>query len=185
MNILFSRQSARRRQVTGRRLVRGVSLIEILVSVLILSFGVLAMVSMMNVASRYNKTSEFRSVAVLLANDYADRIRANDPGKDQYALAVAAYAAKVAATVPGCTATDCTVTEIASIDKVQWMNAVVHSLPGGAAYAQYDAANESYNLWVAWQDPSADESPRANLECPTLVTSGAIKPRCMFFRIGI
>ena len=58
---------------------RGATLIEVLVSILLMALGVLAMAAMQVNAVQYGKTSEFRTVASLLANDLSDRMRANSP----------------------------------------------------------------------------------------------------------
>src|SRR5690606_14236558 len=66
----------------------GASLIEVMVSALIVAFGILAMIALQTNALKFNKTSEYRSVATLLANDLADRIRVNPEGAElgQYDL---------------------------------------------------------------------------------------------------
>src|SRR5262245_49835341 len=66
-----------------RRMARrqaGASLIEVLVSILILSFGMLAMAGLHASSLRYGKMSQFRSVATQLAYDLSDRMRANALG---------------------------------------------------------------------------------------------------------
>ncbi|MES2091439.1 MAG: type IV pilus modification protein PilV, partial [Pseudomonadota bacterium] len=56
---------------------RGATLIEVMVSALIVAFGVLAMIALQANSIKFSKTSEYRSVATLLANDLADRMRLN------------------------------------------------------------------------------------------------------------
>lgn len=46
---------------------RGATLVELLVSFLIVSFGLLALLALQNNAIKYNKTTELRATATLLA----------------------------------------------------------------------------------------------------------------------
>ena len=71
---------AARAAVSHRSRAGGVSLIEVLVALLVVSLGILAMSGLLTNSTRYGKTSEFRAVATLLANDIADRMRANKAG---------------------------------------------------------------------------------------------------------
>lgn len=172
-----------------RRALRGATMVEVLVSILILSLGILAMASMLSAATRYSKTSELRSVATLLANDYADRMRANRTAvtAGNYNLTAAYSAAKItsAVTPSTCGGTGCTASDLAAIDVQQWKNSLFYGLPAPAAFAQYDATDQSVDLWVAWQDPAADSGqPVGQHECPANFT-GSPAPRCVYFRIGL
>ena len=65
----------------GRRApARGFSLVEVLVAMVVVALGILALAGLLEAATRYSKMGELRSTAVLLANDIADRIRANPVG---------------------------------------------------------------------------------------------------------
>lgn len=55
----------------------GVSLIEVLVSVTVLSLGLVGMAALQARSMMMNQSSHYRSIAADLANDLADRIRAN------------------------------------------------------------------------------------------------------------
>jgi prepilin-type N-terminal cleavage/methylation domain-containing protein len=58
----------------------GFSLVEVLVAMFVVAMGILALAGLLQAATRYSKISELRSTATLLANDIADRIRANPLG---------------------------------------------------------------------------------------------------------
>jgi type IV pilus assembly protein PilV len=150
---------------------RGASLIEILVAVLIVTFGILAMAALQANSVRYNKTSELRTVASLLAKDIADRMRANVKGvqdgnyniKDaNYATAASLVANAALGNKPTCAAADenCTTIELAAIDLSEWRKNLFFGLPQTAAYIQYNAAaitggGEFADLWVVWDDSAA------------------------------
>ena len=73
--------------VRGVRVTRGArapesgfSLVEVLVAMFVVAMGILALAGLLQASTRYSKMSELRSTATLLANDIADRIRANPVG---------------------------------------------------------------------------------------------------------
>ncbi len=70
---------------------RGISLIEVLVTVLILSFGMLGLAGLQAVSMRGNNTAYERTQATYIANEMIDRMRANRSGalNGDYELALA------------------------------------------------------------------------------------------------
>jgi type IV pilus assembly protein PilV len=105
----------------------GVSIVEALVALLILSVGMLGIAGLYLESLRSNRTAVSRTLAVHLVNDMADRIRSNRAGLIQYALADG--------TAPSgardCLANLCTPVQLALYDKVQWYNSVQAQLPKG------------------------------------------------------
>jgi type IV pilus assembly protein PilV len=171
----------------SKKAMGGVSLVEVLVSVLIVSFGLLALGALIANAARYNKTTEFRSVATLLANDLADRMRANKAAANLYVMQEGySEPAKEPAKKTCADAANCTPAELAAVDLAEWQTSLFYDLPGGSAYVSIDAADQSADLWVAWLDPDAsqDEAKRAN-ECPPAFEGSNPMPRCAYFRIGL
>jgi type IV pilus assembly protein PilV len=173
----------------------GVSLIEVLVAMLVVSFGILAMSGLITNASRYGKTSEFRAIATLLANDIADRMRANMPGvrSGSYALTNAyEYLSSPPAVDQNCTeAAPCTAADgaaMAAKDLAEWRRALYFGLPGGAGYISVKPDGTSADVWVAWTDPAAVEETFAaddgRTECPGDF-AGKTGPRCAYFRLGL
>ena len=68
------------RSVTGllsARKARGFTLIEVMISVLILAIGLLGVASMQTRSLQMNQSAQFASQASILAYDIADRMRAN------------------------------------------------------------------------------------------------------------
>ena len=174
---------------------------EVLVSLFIVSMGVLALAGLVSASSRLGKSGESRAMAVLLAGDLADRIRANVAGAQSgaYDWRPAAYPARVVAPAPpprletSCTATlNCSPGEIAGIDLYRWRQRLAQSLPGGYGYVQYHAgsaaATPTVDVWVAWTDSSSLAlgevlPPR---ECPSAFGApGTTRtPRCIFLQVA-
>lgn len=174
---------------------RGATLIEVLVSILLLALGVLAMAAMQANAVQYGKVSEFRSVATLLANDLADRMRANHPdGQDMSAYNLTnAYSRPTAAPADPkvvCDATNaCTsFSDMAAYDLAQWLQNVYQQLPEGTAYvsvAPNASQQQTADIWVAWTDPASastsDNTPAVD-SCPSAFKQPA-SVRCMYFHV--
>lgn len=176
----------------------GVSLIEVLVALLVVSFGILALSGLLASAARFGKTSEFRSVATLLASDMADRMRANKPS-----VALGNYEMLNAYDPPEAEPPDapacadlakCTTAELAAQDVAEWNQALFHGLPGGQGYVAADGAQNppvAADIWVAWLDPEASKdeaeagTDKTHQECPPPFRGVAPQPRCLYFRVSL
>lgn len=186
----------KRHSMRAGALQRGFSLIEVLVSMFIVSMGILALSGLMQASSRYGKTSELRSTATLLANDIADHIRANASGAATsagYDL-VATYTATPSITPPSpltcTTGATCLPAQLAAVDLYGWRTRVLATLPGGDAYLQYQAppapgGKGAVDVWVAWTDPTSG-TERPSGECaPGLSVSGNNAVRCVYLQVGL
>lgn len=106
---------------------RGFSLIEVLVSVLILGVGLLGMAALQVRALRTSQMSLQRSLATQLAYDIADRMRANPVG-----LAAGNYNNQSAGTnAQACESGTCTPANMAAYDLKNWNDAMANQLLGG------------------------------------------------------
>ncbi len=182
-----------------RRMVRGVSLIEVLVSVLLASIGLLALSGANVMSIRYSKMSQYRGTATMLAADLAERMRANQGGLTTYDVSGVAndFAAQV--TLPststaceGYSAT-CLPTAIAAYDLANWRNVVRTQLPEGSVFIIPSTVVLAADVWVAWRDPAvandaenSTDSRNNAKECPTDLRVSTDKSiRCSYFRINI
>ncbi len=183
-------------------------MIEVLVSVVIASIGLLALAGVNAASMRYTKMSQYRAIATQLANDMGERIRANKgmPASAGPPVVVATgyfagdydYTAEfadqaTAATLPSqlcnTAANNCTPAEIAALDLAQWRILVRDQLPEGSAYLSADANSVAMDLWVVWRDPAVantDDAPALVSECPDgLTTNSDASIRCSYFRINL
>lgn len=177
---------------------RGLSLLEILITILIMSFGLLGIAGLTATSTQIAKTSQYKSVTLQLANEYAERMRGNIKGvADKQYNKLSVYAdngANSLVTVPACTVTDaCTSTELAAIDQAEWTNALRQRLPGGDAYVQYNDGELTVDLWILWQEPgmsvggdTLSVSDGGN-PCPDDAVSGYAgnQPVCFYYRVSL
>jgi type IV pilus assembly protein PilV len=76
------------RPMTNRRRLAGVSLIEVLVSILIFSFGIVGLIGLQARALQYSTSAEDTSRAALLANELSTAIVVGQPSPRAPALVV-------------------------------------------------------------------------------------------------
>jgi len=177
---------------------RGASLIEVLVSILVVSLGVVAMGGLLASATRLGKASETRSVASLMASDISDRMKANVTAAraGQYNLTTQFKSPPDTPNLVTCAVVDnCTTAELASQDMAQWRRALLHALPSGTGYITYDAgadaAGGAVDVWIAWLDPTAlsvgafQTAEDQNVNCPPDFKGLDPQPRCMYFRVAL
>ncbi len=115
----------------------GFTLIEIMVSVTVLSIGLLGLAGLQATALRNNQSAFMRTQASLLAYDLADRMRANPD-----AVTAGAYSSETttaSATSDCSTTTGCSTTAMAANDLYEWTNAVTTYLPLGQGYICIDS----------------------------------------------
>lgn len=183
-------------EVRTRGRVRGVSLIEVLVSIVVASIGLLALAAVNAAAMRYSKMTQYRAVATQMASDIADRMRANKgtaaggfaAGSYDLTASFSAQSTLVSNPTQQCTTT-CTAAQIAALDLAQWRISLREQLPEGSAYVAKQIGQLAADVWVVWRDPSVaniDEGPAAAAECPDGLGRGDdMSIRCSYFRINL
>lgn len=179
----------------------GATLIEVLVSVLILSFGMLALGGMLSMSVQLPKLAAFRATAAALAAGHVERIRANVNGfsAGNYSATLIEtsgwdldYPAVPVTTVCAYT-TPCTASTLATQDTQDLRNSVRRALPGGDLVVQCSptpCARSSYGeIWIVWQEPSASAvfAPGSSDNCPAAATTlyTTPPPRCLYLRFKI
>ena len=111
---------------------KGVSLIEVLITMVIMSIGLLGVAGMQTLGLRNNASANVRSQATMLAYDMADRVRANPGGISAYQFTSAGGLPDPDAVVDACLdAGGCTNAQMASHDTSEWLQLIAQSLPAG------------------------------------------------------
>ena len=106
----------------------GFSMLEVLVTILVLSFGLLGMAALITTGMRSNNTAHYRSIATQQTLDIADRMRAN-----LVSVRAGNYDA-LTAVIPvsaNCEAANCDAAQMSIYDHARWNTANSVLLPGG------------------------------------------------------
>lgn len=154
--------STRRRNRLPSRGANGFSLIEVLVAIIVLSFGLLGMVGMQAFALQSNREARLQGQAAVLARELAEMMRGNkvigaDPNSTNnfylgsFAVgsltmgANAAYCSGVNASAPCSTPAD-----VAKSEMTDWLNRVNTELPGARVTICFDGAPYDTNGLPQW-----------------------------------
>jgi type IV pilus assembly protein PilV len=173
----------------------GASLLEVLVAILILSFGMLALSGMLAFSVQMPKLAAYRATATSLAAGHIERMRANPQG---FALDDYKETMTYNSTLPvvtACTYPSCTPDTIAALDKNDTNQAVRKQLPVGGMRVTCNGpcTNRDGDIWIIWQEPStfaaldtatSDECPDPTA-APTFSPFTAPKPRCLHVRFKL
>lgn len=130
---------------------KGFTLIEVLITVVILALGLLGLAGLQINSLRNNLSAEHRGKAAQLAYDMTDRMRSNTNRNNLAQLgdyknnAATEEASCIAVPVVGCTGT-----EQAGHDKFEWEREIANSLPLGQG--RIDLSGGVYSITIAWDD---------------------------------
>lgn len=141
---------------------RGVSLIESLVSLLVLALGILGMLGVQLKTMSDNQTATHRVIAARLAEDFFERIKANSAGTGSvanYNLNSSWTRVTARPLADLCTANACDAARLASYDLWAWQTNVINTLPGGNATTFISPSDpEQLGVMVAWRLRNTDQT---------------------------
>ena len=167
--------------------IRGFSLVEVMVAVLVLSVGLLGLAALQSRAMGHNQAAIYRTQATNLANQLLDMARSHrgevtdaggSPLAPNYNVLLllsatngtwSAIADPILAVDAACLST----TNPVRCDRERWLNSVRASLPQGRARTQFNAASGEITIEVCWRDIRAvgDSGTAASSNC-TLDSEG-------------
>lgn len=138
-------------------LCNGFTLIEILVTVVVLSIGLLGLAGLQATALRFNSTAYQRSQATILAYDIAEQMRAN------------AKAARCGVYTNGAgrTGENCSVIEVSDLPARQtiatqhiqrWRTTLTNTLPAAVGTIGY--AGTIVTITISWDDSRGQNPPQ-------------------------
>lgn len=165
----------------------GFSLVEVMVSVLVLAVGVLGAAAMQLGALRTSQQSGLHTSALHLASDLADRIRVNidqmglDDGLNPFIGAEFDGTEPDPAAATFCYAMPCDGADLAAFDMYEWQRRLATSLPGARAvicrdsspwdddrrayrWTCDDAAGSAVVIKIGWQGKNPDGSAVADAQ---------------------
>jgi type IV pilus assembly protein PilV len=161
---------------------RGTSLIEVLVTMVILAFGLLGAAGLQARLQLADMEAYQRAQALVLLDDIASRIATNRANAAAYVTTAATPlgTGMVACPIPGSPAT------LEQTDAVQWCNALkgaaevagvskVGAMLGARGCVEIlgAAANKEYLITVAWQGLAPVSAPPASIACGANLYDGA------------
>jgi type IV pilus assembly protein PilV len=142
---------------------RGVTIVEMLVSFVVLSIGMLGIAGLFAVTLRTSGIAIQRVVAVGLASDIADRIRANRRAGEAYALDPVAADDKCV----GESSVTCSPEEMAKEDVWLWRQQIAQAFPGGNAAGSIEyhpgasaMAPSTYTIRIKWRERAGNGNER-------------------------
>ena len=140
----------------GPKNQRGFSMIEVLVTLLIVSLALLGTAGLQAYAMRLNQGGQFRTQAVFLAADLAERMEANKAGvvAGSYALALSSDPGALST---ACMTGTCTAATLAAFDLSQWQSAIAASLPQSSwSVVNAGGSPSTVTITLNWVDRRAD-----------------------------
>lgn len=148
----------------------GIAMIEALIAIVVISFGLLALAGLQVTGMRTSQTAFNRSVATMQAYDIADRMRANMTGVNAggYDAITGTIPTRPACSNPF-TATGCTAAQMATFDAFAWLTENGRLLPGGSGTVTKVANSNAFNIGVSWTEKCVpnETSPTASPStCP-------------------
>ena len=141
--------------------ITGFSLLEVLISLVILSVGLLGIAGLMTGTLKSNDSAYMRTQATSLAYNILDRMRANSPAtiawKYQFTMPAAAA---TGANPTSCDTGACTSDQLAAYDLDQWEYELAHSLPQGRGSVTMAQTSSGYGVTVKvlWNDSRANQA---------------------------
>lgn len=183
---------------SGRRRQFGSSLLEVLISILLLSFGMLALAGMQAYSVAAQKNAANRAIASALANELAELVRLNPAGfaAGNYDISMMTTAGKPAlapCAFPACN----TPALLAAADLRSFQNRVRDQLPlGGVELSRPAFSTTQADIWILWEEAGVlnnmrtaggtTESAEMTVDnCSATAKALATLPRCFYMKVQL
>lgn len=142
-----------------RRRQRGDTMIEILVTILVLAVGVLGVAAMQITTLKNLNSSHSASIAAMLAEDFSERMRANSAA----ALANDYNHSAAPTEVTNCVSNACDAAALAIYDMDAWWQSMSANLPSATGQVTRAAGSDTFVITVRWDE---DRSGSEGTSCP-------------------
>lgn len=154
----------RRSPAGGRRTpdgkTEGLTLLEVLLTLVIVAIGLLGMAKLQLIGLQNAHETLMRSQAINLAYDIMDRMRANEGGitngyYNNIPTIVPGYPLPGACTAvaPNCSTGSCSSQQMATYDAFSWYCNVATLLPGGSATVTGTGSGNPFRVVINWVEP--------------------------------
>ena len=141
----------------GARSQRGDTMIEVLVTIIIIAVGVLGTAALQVTTLKNLSTSHSTSIAAMLADDLGERMRANPDAANDYVHGIG----NAPDAFPDCVANACTDAQLALYDLGTWWQDATAVLPALSTEVRQEAG--VYRIFVYWDE---DRSGSTGKACP-------------------
>lgn len=162
--------------IASVRRARGFTLLEVLISILVVAFGLLGIAGLQVFALKNSQSATYRTIATTLANDIIDRVKSNAVGADNGDYNKSALADYETGVDIDCSRF-CTTQQVAMRDLYEWQQLVKSSLPGGVGIVCIDSApgnpataaapscdpGKQYAVKIWWADERSNANPLTGL----------------------
>ena len=182
----------------------GFSLIEVLISIILLAFGMLGMAGLFNYSLSANSNASNRMAASLLASDYAELVRANPDSliSNTYNVQIGSFNPQDAAvgtlpnnlcSYPACRSSTNATISTETLDIALFRNRVKSMLPAGNFQAARVVGTNQIDIWIVWAEgkggDTANDTETSSDNCPVSISNQAPRPdpypRCLFTRVAL
>lgn len=134
---------------------RGLMMLEVMITMLLVSGALLGAAGLQAYSVKLTQGSQFRSQAVVLANDLIERLEANNAGAVAGAYQTTFTTGSTPATATDCDANACDAATMAAFDLQEFeTNLVTHLPASGATVTRSGAGPWTYTIQVTWQERS-------------------------------
>lgn len=145
--------------LSTRREQRGDTMLEILVTIIVIAIGVLGAAALQVTTLKNLSSSHSATVAALVAEDLSERMRANPSA----VLAENYVRDKAPGGFTDCAANPCDAAQLADYDLGTWWNQLTALLPSGKGEITRNAGTNTFVITVRWDE---DRSGSTGVTCP-------------------
>jgi type IV pilus assembly protein PilV len=167
---------------------RGASLIEVLISLVLVAVTMLGLLGLQLRTLGLQKDSFDRRNAAILVSAFGDRLAGNFSGlvSGQYANLTMDEATTPPALPSSCASVNaCTVAEIAARDWTSFQIEVRNRLPAGVAFVRSGADPSSLQVTLGWLDPQRVPDPAAPPDVDAPCAAFLADPRFRCYRANV
>ncbi len=138
---------------TPRSGARGFSMLETLVTLLIITLWLLGTAGVQSSSLRLNKAAQYRTYAILLATDISERMESNKASAVNGGYNFTLAAGGTPPSASDCTQMKCNANQLASYDLQDWATRAQGLLPNVALSVSADASTPiNYTINIQWSD---------------------------------
>ena len=144
---------------------KGFSLIEVMVSVVLLTASMLGLAALQNASTKFDHQAYLRTQSVIQVGDMIDRMRANPVGASNGHYVVSP-APKTYETDCNLVASTCSAEELATFDIVVWNQQNATLLPGGIGAISGYTSTSTYMVAVGWTEQEDEKTVGGDYKNP-------------------